>query len=210
MPGPIVHLIVQQSLSRELRAVVNGAECAQILEAEPCSPYAAFGSMGPDFLFFSMKEYGPEAAALTNAIFAIYDAFEPLIVFYNRTIVPVVTAIEDALRRLDEAAFQGLFGNIKATFDLLSTTALTAAGVALNEQVDLFHLVFPRAQKGAPERDWFWFDILHARRTGQFTTELWRRAGSDPDLQRYAIGYASHVATDVVGHPFVNAITGGP
>ena len=39
---------------------------------------------------------------------------------------------------------------------------------------------------------------------------MWKLAGSDDDLKRYVLGYVSHIGTDVVGHPFVNAVTGGP
>lgn len=39
---------------------------------------------------------------------------------------------------------------------------------------------------------------------------MWKLAQGDADLERYVLGYASHIATDVVGHPFVNTITGGP
>lgn len=68
---------------------------------------------------------------------------------------------------------------------------------------------------------WWWFDILHVRRTGDFITELLDIAhgvkpGHDgqakdrPLLKSYAIGYLSHFAADVVGHSYVNTITGGP
>lgn len=68
---------------------------------------------------------------------------------------------------------------------------------------------------------WSWFDILHSRRTGEFATNLLdiatgKKDGEDGDkkerplLKSYAIGYLSHVAGDVTGHPYVNLITGGP
>jgi hypothetical protein len=69
--------------------------------------------------------------------------------------------------------------------------------------------------------NWWWFDILHSRRTGDFVSELLDiahgvTAGDDeekrdrPLLKAYAIGYLSHLAADVVGHSYVNTITGGP
>jgi hypothetical protein len=50
MPGPIVHMIVQQRLSEGLRSlnVPAGNQFADLLDADPCSPFAALGSMGPD------------------------------------------------------------------------------------------------------------------------------------------------------------------
>lgn len=212
MPGPIVHLVVQQRLSSYLRELggEQGRHYADILDADPCSPFAGFGSMGPDFLFFSLKEYQTPLDEFVNFLFEVYDALEPLITFYEDTIEPVVTTIEDAINAVDQALFQGLFGQIGDTAELLSTTALTAAAVVLTDNVDLFYPFYPKIQEGAPETDWYWFDFLHYRRTGRFASTMWKMAGGDDDLRRYVLGYASHIGTDVVGHPFVNTITGGP
>lgn len=58
--------------------------------------------------------------------------------------------------------------------------------------------------------DWYWVDFLHDRRTGEFCPTMWQLAQGNADLERYCLGYASHIGTDVVGHPAVNAIVGGP
>lgn len=50
---------------------------------------------------------------------------------------------------------------------------------------------------------------MHYRRTGRFCNTMWHYASND-NLRRYCLGYASHIATDVVGHSFVNAVVGGP
>jgi hypothetical protein len=212
MPAGITHLIVQQRLPAYLRELggEKGREYADLLDADPCSPYAGFGSMGPDFLFFSLKEYGTPLDELTNFLFDVYDALEPLISFYEDNIEPVVDKIEDAIATLDQALFQGLFGQIKDTADLLSNTALNTAAVVVTGNADLFYPFYPKIQQGKPEDEWYWFDFLHYRRTGQFASQMWRMAGSDYDLKRYVLGYSSHIGTDVVGHPFVNAVTGGP
>lgn len=211
MPGPIVHLIVQQRMSEHLLGHgARGHELAALLDADPCSPYTGFGSMGPDFLFFSLAEYGTPLDELVNFVFSVYDALEPLIEFFEAVIAPVETAIDDAIAALDQALFQGLFGQIKDTAELLTTTALTAVGAIVTSQVDLFYPFYPKLQQGAPEKEWYWFDFLHYRRTGRFASEMWNLAGGDDDLRRYVLGYVSHIATDVVGHPYVNSVTGGP
>lgn len=212
MPGPIVHLIVQQRLHEYLREFGGeaGQEYANLLNADPCSPYASFGSMGPDYFFFSLKEYGTPLDEFVNFIFEVYDAFEPLITFYEDNIEPVINTIEDAIAALDEALFNGLIGQIGDTADLLGATALNAAAVALTSNVDLFYPFYPKIQQGAPETDWYWIDMLHYRRTGRFASTMWDLAGSDDDLRRYVLGYASHIGTDVIGHSFVNTIVGGP
>jgi hypothetical protein len=50
----------------------------------------------------------------------------------------------------------------------------------------------------------------HGRRTGLFANNLLQRSQNDPALKAYSCGYLTHILTDVVGHPFVNQITGGP
>ena len=53
--------------------------------------------MGPDYFFFSLKEYGTPLDEFVNFIFEVYDAFEPLITFYEDNIEPVINTIEDAI-----------------------------------------------------------------------------------------------------------------
>lgn len=214
MPGPIVHLIVQQRLEAALRRLDNrrAAELAELLRKDPCSPYAGFGSMGPDFLFFSTREYGSAIGDLVNFIFKVYDALEPLIDFYEDTIEPVKQAIEDAITALLPDDLVALIEQIGDTGKLISDTLITTVGSVITSEVDLFYPFYPKIQQGAKEKEWYWFDFLHYRRTGRFCSTMWdlANAAGDDDLRRYVLGYASHIGTDVVGHPFVNAIVGGP
>jgi Zinc dependent phospholipase C len=85
----------------------------------------------------------------------------------------------------------------------------TTGTVALNDFFGFFSLGL---DKGYDEQAYFWSDMLHYRDTGQFARAIWRRADQNNDDQQraYALGYITHVATDVTGHPFVNAIAGGP
>lgn len=59
-------------------------------------------------------------------------------------------------------------------------------------------------------KDWWWMDILHYRRTVPFAKRLLDAAGADDFLKAYATGYFSHVGADICGHPFTNALVGGP
>lgn len=57
--------------------------------------------------------------------------------------------------------------------------------------------------------EWWWMDMLHYRKTGTFASQL--LADATTPLQRsYALGYMTHVAGDITGHPFINALVGGP
>lgn len=209
MPGPIVHLIVQQRLPSYLREL-KADEYAKLLSVDPCSRYSAFGAMGPDYLFFSLKEYGTPLDELANFLFGVYDSLEPIIEFYEKYIEPVKTALEDAVTAVDEALFKGLISQIQQTAALTTGTLEKAVEVLVVKNIDLFYPFYPKLQKGDPESDWYWCDYLHYRRTGKFCSNMWQLAQSDDDLKRYCLGYASHIGVDVIGHPFVNAIVGGP
>ena len=210
MPGPIVHLVVEKRVARQIRRFDTAHPAADLLLAEPCSPYTSFGAMGPDYLFFSIDEYSQELQDFVDFVFGVYDAFQPLIDFYEDNIEPVVDTIEDAVNAVDDLLFQGLFQQIQDTADQVATLAMTAAAVGVTSGIDFFEFFKPPIQRGLPEDEWYWFDFLHYRRTGQYASRMWDLAQGDSDLMRYCLGYASHVATDVVGHPYVNTIVGGP
>ena len=54
--------------------------------------------------------------------------------------------------------------------------------------------------------------MLHYRNTGEYGQALWNGAveRADDGAKAYALGYLTHIATDVTGHAVVNAIAGGP
>ena len=168
--------------------------------------------MGPDFLFFSLREYGDAIADLSNFIFDVYDTIEPIIKFVEETIEPIKTAIDDAVSALLPDDLEALLRELGDTANTLGSAVLAKLGDVVTNEVDLFYKFYPKIQLGAPETDWYWFDFLHYRRTGRFCSAMWKlaRASGDRDLMRYCLGYASHIGTDVVGHPFVNSIVGGP
>lgn len=60
--------------------------------------------------------------------------------------------------------------------------------------------------------EWWWMDLLHYRKTGDFAKNLLSTAKQSGDslAYEYAQGYLSHVAGDICGHPFINSIVGGP
>jgi hypothetical protein len=170
------------------------------------------GVWGRTFCFFSLKEYGTPLDDFTNKLFDVYDQFQPFINFYEDNIEPVYDDLEEAVITADKVLFRNLFGDIERTADTISAALKTKVKGLVAQQFDPFYFYVPNVQKGTPESEWYWFDVLHSRRTGSFGTRLWEMATDegDSDLQRYVLGYVSHIATDTVGHPFVNAVTGGP
>ncbi|MFX1340382.1 MAG: zinc dependent phospholipase C family protein [Promethearchaeota archaeon] len=62
------------------------------------------------------------------------------------------------------------------------------------------------------ERYFGWGDMFHYRLNAKFARKL-EQVGKDnniPELQAFAYGFLSHLATDTVGHSFVNHVVGGP
>lgn len=57
--------------------------------------------------------------------------------------------------------------------------------------------------------EWWWMDLLHYRKTGQFAERLLANA-TTPIEKSYALGYLTHVGGDVCGHPFINSLVRGP
>lgn len=209
MPGPIVHLLVQRKMVSYLAERQN-QQYTDLLKEDLCSPYTGFGSIGPDFLFFSLKEYGDGPSKLVHFLFDIYDTIEPFIEIYEKNIKPIKDTIEDIESWVDETIFDGLLKEFKDTVSTMIDGALLALPAEGSKVLDFFYAFYPKIQEGAPEDEWYWFDFLHYRRTGKFCSNMWELSQGDNDLMRYCLGYASHIGTDVVGHPYVNAIVGGP
>ena len=66
------------------------------------------------------------------------------------------------------------------------------------------------AARAAAKNEWWWFDAMHYRKTGKLARKLLEKTTPGSPLHLYAIGYLTHVSADTVGHPYVNAISGGP
>jgi hypothetical protein len=104
----------------------------------------------------------------------------------------------------------------------LSSLLINALIDLVAESHDWFGLFSLGLNVGYDNKDFFWSDMLHYRKTSQFAHSLWRiaddwakRGGEDDALwgerlKAYALGYMTHVATDTTGHAFVNEKCGGP
>ena len=83
---------------------------------------------------------------------------------------------------------------------------------------DIFGLLTSGTQAGYEDSSFFWSDAFHYRKTYHFARTLYKNAlNADamktdanepsrvPKQQAFALGWISHCATDVAGHPFTNA-----
>ena len=221
-----------------LGQTLSAAEYAQIdaLLGNPQNlPYLYLGCQGPDFLFFNTNDISPTIKDLVSAYFDVYDFIEN----FKRDLLKVVPQpVLDALAAFDEAAnavvtssstlteLQELFGDMQQVVDGLLAMVLEAVKSWVSE-FSLFDLVSHPYRDGVPEgakpagfsvpaaraaatNEWWWFDAMHYRKTGKLARKLLEKTTPGSPLHLYAIGYLTHVSADTVGHPYVNAISGGP
>ena len=228
MPKYAVHTLVALKTAERLR----GAG-VRIGDDDPGSimldnrGLTVVGAIGPD-LFFWAPDY-----EVCQVLLEILDAWDRVKTIYDNTIGKVVEAIEwigDRVEDLAEALAPGLtslFGammqELEETADLFEKTIrkgtlalvlglddlIADAGDMPTVTKRIFDMFKPPSQDGKPEQDWYWFDMLHYRYTGDFARALLENA-TTPAQKAYAYGYITHVATDVVGHGYVNQIVGGP
>jgi Zinc dependent phospholipase C len=203
MPSLGIHLLVAEQAFGTLSMSPDN----DVKSLQPIVKYfpemAALGAIGPDLLYYIGE--GPKISA------AVIDVFH----FLNQ-----ITGI---LGEVANVANQFGFPNVRNRVQQLADIAalaigtaqsgLLAAAVTVNEVVTGSHLFNPSAaQKGQPETDWNWGDLLHDRISGTFANTLLKQARTSSNYPQmaYATGYMTHLATDFVGHAYVNTVVGGP
>ena len=231
MPGPALHHMIadrlkaQISLNKGLGSNVKPEQYAalQNLLSNPKNlPYLFFGSQGPDYLFFNTKDMPGPIGTMAEFYFEVVDFIED----FKQTLLKVVPQpVLDALEAFDEAVDEViedsvLLSELKQTFEDINRLldGFSATLIAMVEKYiskfNLFDLVSHPYRDGvqAPEEKWWWFDALHYRKTGKFAKALLDGTSgnlNDPKTL-YALGYLTHYCADIVGHPYVNLISGGP
>ena len=166
--------------------------------------YASLGACGPDFLY-ALMDYGSDVQDLENILVRIAGTFEGL--------GELMKQLQDWIDGVLSNLTLGVSDSLKQTSQMLTAViheglfALLAEGGA-----NPFAIFEARRQTDRPITEWFWADVLHYWRSGTFVENLVTEAhktGND-NLLAYAYGYVTHHVTDVVGHPYVNQVVGGP
>ena len=103
----------------------------------------------------------------------------------------------------------GLSEQLSALFSEASSFLMDFVLVLITRQYDIFGLLSSGVPQGFDEQTFFWSDMLHYRKTYEFAHELWKSATTDAQ-KAFALGWMTHLATDVTGHCFVNEKCGGP
>ena len=229
MPGWYIHMdsVARKALD-DLAAnataapifAAQGLSAAKVRDVARANPaYAALGAIGPD-IFFMLPDFKPPVGQmlwkLASAIIELYTAWD------DNFLGPFESAmgpISDNLADEENALTGGLKDTLTTLFGEASSILNDFILKLILEQYDFFGLLSSGLQAGVDEQSFFWSDMLHYRETCHFAAALWKRA-SDPTIvpdptnrarfQAFALGWMSHIATDVTGHAFVNQKVGGP
>lgn len=232
MPGPAVHYIIGQLLSGETtkvdRAVLSNdyyfdENTRSILKQHP--DYLNVGTLGPDFLFFNTKDwpYGENIPVrkiieLTSILSSIEHELKkayPVLIDvvelkkeFEETVGETVDEIIESSTTLSNIRL--LLNDVKAIMTLVGSIVTEGIKDFGTSNLNIYDWLSHPIQDCQNKSDWWWFDTLHYRRSGQFANYLINNSRNNPKLLAYSIGYMSHVAGDTVGHPYVNNIVRGP
>ena len=213
MPGIPSHILLAEQAMSEL----NPGSDDEILRIARLHPeLLRLGAIGPDLTFFA-PDFGDWSVSLVRILAEFYDeAIKPAVELYEDWVKPVLDVLEQAQESAEltlDAVTCSLVSTISDNVEAVSIRASgIVQGLVLNvasESVNVFDHMTPPIQDGKAEREWFWFDTLHNRRTGRFIESMWALADTD-EKRAYVLGYSCHFAGDFVGHEFVNTVVGSP
>lgn len=225
MSGPAVHhIIAREYLESVLKRKYTDASSADFWKKIGYGDFAPvyhLGSQGPDILFFNTNDWplGGVIKPIAKTYIEVMDFIEEfkkkLMELIPEEVWALISTLEtlaaDAVERsvlLNEIS--GIIGDVQNNIDALKTIVETKIEEYVTDSFDLFNIIKHPQQHGQKFSEWWWFDTLHTRRTGRFLKELMMNSGEYSMERAYALGYLTHYAADIVGHPYVNAVSGGP
>lgn len=235
MPGPAVHYLIGQLLGRFPKpfdpkrgnnslSYYLDQQTRNVLMEYP--NYLSVGTLGPDFLFFNTKDWPKiggfipvkmmikAAKTLSSLEDEIEKAFPILVTIHEKKKELEETLGEAAEEVIENSptltAIHRLFEDLDAITTLINAIISNGLKDFATSNLDLYGLMTHPIKDCDPKPEWWWFDILHYRRSGKFAKYLIENSRSNPRHLAYSIGYMSHLTADTVGHPYVNTIVRGP
>jgi hypothetical protein len=195
----------------------NGPSASDLTAIAHANPtYVALGAIGPD-IFFLLPDFKPPVGnmlwKLATTIRDLYTAWDDTFLGpYESAMGPIGNNAADEINAIT--------GGLQDTITQISNAAMKLLEdfiiKLILQQYDFFGLLSSGVPAGFDEQTFFWSDMLHYRETYRFGAELWQRATATADpilrgrFQAFALGWITHLATDVTGHSFVNQKAGGP
>jgi hypothetical protein len=225
MPGWYIHMDVARRATASLASNANaapifatgGPDAAALEKIAHDNPaYVALGAIGPD-IFFLLPDFKPPVGnmlwKLAGTIKDLYTAWDDTFLGpYESAMGPIGNNLQDEINALTGGLKDVIDKIFSEAFKLLEDFVIKL----ILQQYDFFGLLSSGVPAGYDEQTFFWSDMLHYRETYHFGAQLWQRASAEPDptwrerFQAFALGWMTHLATDVTGHAFVNEKAGGP
>ena len=225
MPGWYIHIDVARKTLASLDSNptasaifnANGPNAVTLTGIARSQPaYAALGAIGPD-IFFLLPDFKPPVGGmlwkLASTVRDLYTWWDDHFLGpYESAIGPISNNAADEINALTGGLKDSVEGIFTQAFSFLKDSVLKL----ILQQYDVFGLLSSAVPSGFDEQTFFWSDMLHYRETYRFGAVLWKRASAEPDatlrarFQSFALGWMSHLGTDVTGHAFVNQKAGGP
>ncbi|HTE24126.1 hypothetical protein [Flavitalea sp.] len=224
MPGPALHHMIANRLRQNINngtglgPMADYLNLQKLLQDKKNHPYLFLGCQGPDFLFFNTKDWPAGIGDAVELYYEVYDAFED----FKKALLdlvpqPVLDALEAVGAAADEVVqnsstlteLQQLFGDMQAVVDGLMANVTEWIKKFVSD-FDVYSVLEHPYRDGQAKNAWWWFDVMHYRKTARFAKALLDAAPADSPLHLYATGYLTHVTADTVGHAYVNINDGGP
>jgi hypothetical protein len=203
---------------------IDVAEAQQIGEiCHTWRNYLALGALGPD-LFYMLPDFAnTKGCVIRQVVQWALDVWEVIdeefVSRWETWIEPISTDASQLASQLTG----GLSAQLGQILNELAAAIMTAFKGLLATMGDWFGVLTSGPPQGYGDEAFYWSDIFHYRRTYEFPFVLFEQArdalaaAADDDGRKdaeariaFAVGWMSHCATDVTGHPFTNAKCGGP
>jgi hypothetical protein len=203
---------------------LSAAEAMQLFTAgHDNRNYLAAGALGPD-LFFLLPDFKGDLGTglmklMRFALGAWQVADKAFVEQWETWMAPVL----DEGNQLADGISGGMLGEIGQVQVLVGGAFTNMVESLITQTEDIFGLLTSGTQAGYEDSSFFWSDAFHYRKTYHFARTLYKNAmNADamktdpmepsrvPKQQAFALGWISHCAADVAGHPFTNAKVGGP
>jgi hypothetical protein len=217
MPGWYIHLETATMVAKRLQAADLPPDAtitpldAQALGdlAHTWRNYLAAGAIGPD-IFFLLPDFkgdkGNVLLSVSNWVLSVWDVLDSEFVSkWEKWAQPAIDGVGDVLNQ----ATGGVLAELGQALQEISSAIMDAVLELVTQLYDWFGLLTSGVPQGFADSAFFWSDIFHYRKTFAFAKALYDNAAT-PQQKAFAIGWMSHLATDVTGHSFVNSKSGGP
>jgi hypothetical protein len=219
MPGWYTHMEVAKQAVDRLRSSNIPADFdsmkAQGLGdiAHKWRNYLALGAIGPD-IFYLLPDFTDPTLRndVSSIVYWIRDQWDVMDQLFLKSWDQYAKPAVRGQGAILDNITGGLISEIgKAQQELAAAMKDMVLDIAAHLW-DWFGLFGSGVSSGVSEREFFWSDMFHYRYTYKFARRLFQKArdANSEQQQAFALGWITHCATDVTGHPFVNQKVGGP